>query len=198
MEEGGEEHLVKRNYHTKGNYRQQLMRWQKKPTKGARERFESWLWDSEVLRIFADASELQQQGIFGLGVIFVGQGTTLVKSKKHYNHSMRKVNVYAEILAVDFALSNVEEVLINEFCLPSKVLIYSDWDEVDKLNDSPMITKGNSAINAVAERINEKKSLFSISNPTVELEILSMDKEEKVFNPFYKGSHNAARRVIGI
>lgn len=60
------------------------MRRGKIPTKVAKERFEDWLWDKEVLRVFVDASELKQQGVFGLGVIFVGQGSTLVKSKKHY------------------------------------------------------------------------------------------------------------------
>lgn len=59
------------------------MRREKIPTKEAKERFEDWLWDREVMRVFVDTSELKQQGIFGLGAIFVGQGGTIVRSKRH-------------------------------------------------------------------------------------------------------------------
>lgn len=190
--------MGKVNYHSMGNYKQQLMRRKKAPTKEAKERFERWLWDSETLRVFVDASELQGYGIFGLGVVFVGQGSTIVKSKKHYNQAMRRMNVYAEIAAVEFALTQVEKVVGKEFNHPSKVLIYSDWNGVEKLEETVMLTKISPMVNAVAERINEKKILFFKSFPTIELDIVYMEEEMKKFNPGYQASHNAARKAIGI
>lgn len=189
--------MERKNYYLRGNYKQQLMRKAKAPTKEARIRFESWLWDKEVLRVFVDASELHYQGIFGLAAIFVGQGSTLVKSKKHYNKSMKKVNIYGEILAVEFALMEVKNVL-GSFEQPSKIEIYSDWNQIDRLKETSMLTKRIPTINDVAERINEMKLLFEYLQPNVELEILYMRTEEKKYNPFYKGAHNASKKVIGI
>lgn len=189
--------MGKVNYHSMGNYKQQLMRRKKAPTKEAKERFERWLWDSEILRVFVDGSELKNSGVFGLGIIFVGEGTTLVQSKKHYEQEMRKVNVYAEILAVEFALTQIEKVVGKEF-QPEKVQIYSDWSEVDKLVETAMLTKRMPAINAVAEKINERKLMFSKAYPTIELDISYMGEELKKFNPFYRASHNAASKAIGI
>ena len=187
-----------RENYLRGNYKQQLMRRAKSPTKEAKIRFEDWLWDKEVLRVFVDASELRYQGIFGLGVIFVGQGNTLVKSKKHYNKAMKKVNIYGEILAVEFALIEVNKVLDNCFEKPSKIIIYSDWNQVDRLKETSILTKRIHIINDVAERINEKTLLFVNLHPNVELEILYMKIEEKKYNPFYKGAHNASKKVIRI
>ncbi|MGG1689438.1 hypothetical protein ABDH65_05230 [Heyndrickxia ginsengihumi] len=190
--------MLKGNHHLVGNYKQQLMRSNKKPPKEAIERIESWLWDNEVLRVFVDTSKIENQGIFGLGVIYVGQGLTSVKYKKHYNQAMKKVNVYGELIAVEFALTQVGKIIEKEFNQPSMILIYSDWNEISKLEDPAMITKRILAINDVAERINERKSEMSISYPDTDLEILYMRDEEKRFNPFYKGAHNAARKAIGI
>ncbi|MGG3691798.1 hypothetical protein [Heyndrickxia ginsengihumi] len=185
-------------YLSKGMTKKKLIKMESVPTKESKERIESWLWDSEVLRVFVDASELKNQGIFGFGVIFVGQGATLVRTKKHYNQAMRKVNVYAEIAAVEFALTQVEEVVGNEFDQPSKILIYSDWNEVDKLKETAMLTKRVPEINAIAKKINEKKLLFTISHPTVELEILYMGDEMKKHNIYHRGAHNFSRKVIGL
>ncbi|MCM3362980.1 MULTISPECIES: hypothetical protein [Niallia] len=191
--------MGKVNYYSIGNYKQQLMRRKKAPTKEAKERFDSWLWDSETLRVFVDGSELQGSGgIFGLGVVFVGQGLTIVKSKKHYNQAMRKRSVYAEVVAVEFALMLVEKVVGKEFDQPSKVLIYSDWNGIDRLKETDILIKRNPTINTVAEKINEKKLLFLKSYPTIELDISYMGAELKKFNPFYRASHNAARKAIGM
>lgn len=190
--------MARKNYYSMVNNKQQLMRRAKAPTKEARERFENWLWDREVLRVFVDASELHQKGIFGLGAIFVGQGTTLVKSKKHYNNTMKRINIYAEILAVEFALVEVNNVMDISFDEPSKVLIYSDWNQIDRLQETTMLTKKIPTINDIAERINEKKQMFSNLHPKIELEVLYMSEGEKKYNPFYKGAHNASKKAIGL
>jgi ribonuclease HI len=189
--------LARGSHPTKGNYKQQLMRGEKVPTKEAKERVDNWLWDSEILRVFVDASEIKNSGIFGLGAIFVGQGTTILKSKKHYNQSMKRVNVYAEIAAIEFALMQLEKVVGAKFYLPLKVLIYSDWNAVDKLKDKTIMTNRISAINAIAEKINERRIQFLKAHPEIDLEIAYLG-EEKKFNPFYISSHNAARQAIGI
>lgn len=150
------------------------------------------------MRVFVDGPELKKQGIFGLGAIYVGQGSTIVKSKKLYNQAMISVNVYAEIAAVEFALTQLEKVMGNEFSQPLKILLYSDWNEVEKLQDILLMTKRIPAINAIAEKINKGKKQFLSTYPEVELDITYISKEEKRYNPYYIGAHNAARHAIGI
>jgi len=183
---------------TKGIYKQQMMRKEKVPPKEAQDRVERWLWDEETLRVFVDCSELKEQGIFGIGVIFVGQGTTMVKSKKHYNQSMKKMNIYAELVAVEFALTQLDKIWDVDFHLPSRIIVYSDWNKIEKLNRTTMISKRHLPMNTIAERINERKLHFSKSHPTVELSISYMNEGQKRYNPFYMASHNASRKAIGI
>jgi ribonuclease HI len=162
-----------------------------------KETFDDWLWDQETLRVFVDGSELKNRGIFGLGAIYVGQGTTVVISKKHYNQAMKRVNVYAEIVAVEFALEKMEKVISGNFQNPSEIIVYSDWNEIDKLKESAMFTNRITAINAIAEKINERKHQFLAAHPEVELDISYLGEGRK-YNHFYLGAHNAARKIIGI
>ncbi len=189
--------MLRGNHNSKGIYKQQMMRKEKVPTKEAKERAEEWRFDNETLRVFVDASELSPfQGIFGLGVCFVGQGETNVKSKKHYNTSMKTMNVYAEAVAIEYALDLLNKAINSYMNLPLRVIVYSDWNEIDNLSSKVKITKIH-AINAVAEQIKVKKSHFVDSYPMIELEIAYMDKDLKRFNPYFRASHNAARKVFG-
>ncbi|WP_144461030.1 hypothetical protein [Siminovitchia fortis] len=180
----------------KGIYKQSLIRKERIPPVEAKTRAEDMLWDEECLRIFTDASELMRQGIFGLGICFIGQGQTSVKSKKHYNPSMKAVNVYAELVAVEFAVDELLKAIHNNnHALPSRIRILSDWNEVEKLKITSKITKNN-AINKVAERINEKTKRFSALYPDFDLDLTFIGKDERRYNPYYTAAHNAAKKII--
>lgn len=190
----------RRVYQVNGNGdKAALHREQKVPPKEARERADNWLWDQEVLRVFVDASELKRQGIFGLGAIYVGQGCTFVKSKKHYNSSMQTVSIYGEIMAVDFALQHLDFLLNNnQITVPSTVIINSDWNGIGLVHDENMLLEKYPTINEVAKRINKKLELFSLSNPDLDLIVSYLNSDEKRYNPFYKAAHNASRKAIGL
>ncbi|MFP7494417.1 hypothetical protein SFC66_11565 [Terribacillus saccharophilus] len=190
----------RRVYQNNGNgNKAALHREQKVPPKEARERADNWLWDQETLRVFVDASELKRQGIFGLGAIYVGQGCTFVKSKKQYNSSMQTVSIYGEIMAVDFALKNLDFILNEKLiAVPSKVIIISDWNGIDLVYDEDILLEKFPLINDVAKRINKKMELFSLSNPDIDLIVSSLNSDEKRYNPFYKAAHNASGKAIGL
>ncbi len=183
---------------TKGIHKKQMMRKERVPPKEAQDRVDSWLWDDDTLRVFVDCSELKEQGVFGIGVIFVGQGMTLVKSKKHYNQSMKRMNVYAELVAVEFALIQLDKILNKDFHLPSRIIVFSDWNMVDKLNQTNTVSKRHPPINAVAGKINKRKLQFTTTHSKVELNISYMSEKQKRHNPFYRAAHNASRKAIGI
>lgn len=189
-------YMSRTNHNSKGIFKQQMMRREKSPTREATERAEEWLFDNETLRIFVDASELNYQGIFGLAVCVVGQGETIVHSKKHYNQKMKKMNVYAEAVAIDYALDLLHKTINNYTNQPLRVIVYSDWKEVDNLDTKPDLTK-IPAINEVVERIQVKRSRFAYSQEIIGLEIGYMGKELKRYNPYFRASHNAARKILG-
>lgn len=176
-----------------GNRKQQLMRREKTPTKEAKERAEKWLFDNETLRVFVDASEFNYEGIFRLGVCFVGQGETNVKTKKHYNSALKTNSIYAEVAAIDYALDLLKKVMCNCLDEPLRVVIYSDWVGINSLESKPELTR-HPAINELAEQIKKKKYQF---NSITELEISYMDKGLKRYNPYYRAAHNAARKLFG-
>jgi hypothetical protein len=46
-------------------------------------------------------------------------------------------------------------------------------------------------------QINEQRQYILSSYPNINVNIVSMKKSDKRYNPFYKAAHNAARKVIG-
>jgi ribonuclease HI len=157
---------------------------------------EEILWDEDVLRVFVDTSEIENQGIFGLGVCFVGQGEVIIKSKKYYNLSIRKQNQFAELIAIIFALEQLNTLLKQHSFIPSEVIVYSDLILIDKLSEPNKLTK-NELINELIYQINEQRQYILSSYPNININIVSMKKSDKRYNPFYKAAHNAARKIIG-
>lgn len=178
-------------YSHRGVNKQYTMRQEKRPSAEAKKHAEDMLWDENTLRCFVDASELDFQGIFGFGACFISNGTVIVKNKKHYRQDMRKKNSYAELMAVIFALEQLEMLLDKKSFTPSKFLLYSDWQGVEDI-DNP--TK-NKETNALRKRINELRDRLLKTN-NLELEIAVMDKEFKRSNPFYQSAHNQARKIL--
>ncbi|MGM7724092.1 hypothetical protein [Metabacillus sp. Hm71] len=180
----------------KGIYKQYLMRSLREPSAEAKQRAEDMILDEDVLRVFVDASELKSQGIFGLGLCFVGQGSVIVKSKKLYNQSMKKQIIFAELSAIEFALEQISILYKEKDNTLPEIIIYSDITLVEQLSGTSAITK-NQEINLKANRVRNLWEAFLEFQPGIKLQIKNMKQEMKKFNPYYKAAHNAARSVIG-
>ncbi|WML26290.1 hypothetical protein [Neobacillus sp. OS1-33] len=189
--------MDKRWEHHKGVNKQYLMKSQIKPPDDEKRRAEDMIQDEEVINIFVDASELKYQGIFGLGVCFVGQGEVIVKSKKHYNQLMKKQIIYAELLAIIFALEQITTIHKQGLKILPDIRIFSDLALIEKLNSTSDLTK-NQSINLIADRIRNLWETFAEYQPEKKLQIQSMSHRDKRHNPFYKAAHNAARKIIGL
>lgn len=188
--------MDKRWEHHKGVYKQYLMKSQIRPPDDAKQKAEEMVYDEKVLRIFVDASELKFQGIFGLGVCFVGQGEVIVKSKKQYNQSMKTQIVYAELSAIVFALEQLINMLQETSKTLSHIIIFSDLTLVEQLNMTSDLTN-NQSINLIANQIRNLWGEFPKYQYGGKLEVQSMKQDFKKYNPFYKAAHNAARKIIG-
>lgn len=177
------------------NNKQYLIRDILKPPLSAKARAKEMVEDEEVLKVFVDASELDFQGIFGLGVCFVGQGSVKVISKKHYNQMMKTHNVYAELKSISFAIEELDKIIANTLITPSSVKIFSDCVIVDKLRDNRKLTR-NSSFNEIGNKIVALCRIFEGKYETIDINLITMNSDIKRYNPFYKAAHNAARKAL--
>jgi hypothetical protein len=165
------------------------------PTEAKREEIENIYFDSRIMRIYVDASELKRQGIFGLGAIFVGAGHISIESKKDYRPDLKGQMWFAETMAICYALDLIPEIIINRFEDISEILLYSDLHMLQSINEK---TKNKTKLFVLEQvelslaRLNKR-----LENP-LKVEIHFLNNEQKRFNPYYAAAHNASRKIIGL
>jgi ribonuclease HI len=166
----------------------------KKPTIQRRKEIEDYRFDNKLYRVYTDASELQNQGIFGLAFSFVGGGNIIVKSRKYYNQLYRENNVFAEIIAISFAINSLEDIFMDNKTYPEEVRILSDIKWIEQLEDSNW--KNHPTKSQVLETVLESKTKFQSQYENKKLSILYIGKGDKRYNPYYTAAHNASRKVL--
>lgn len=167
------------------------------PTRQATRRSGDMQWDNETLRVFVDASELNEQGIFGLAGCFVGQGEVFTRMKKHYNLKFKGQNPYAECMAILFVIQILPSVIKKKYTKPKKIFIFSDlvqFDWFDKVETPFHDVEMNQIIIQIRDNLKAIGNLF----PDIQFNVRYMSNTLKRHNPFYRAAHNAARRAIQI
>lgn len=177
------------------NTKQYLIKDSVKPPEAAKIRAKRMVDDNDVIKVFVDASELNFQGTFGLGVCIVGQGDVKVRSKKHYNMAMKTHIVYGELQSIAFALMELEKLVADKKITPYKIEIFSDCVIVDSLKMENKLTSIES-INTIAMEVVSLWDAFEQEYAEINIQIETMKIELKRYNPFYKAAHNAARKAL--
>jgi hypothetical protein len=178
-----------------GGNNQYLLSDYKKPPVERVQEIEEYRLDKDTFRVYPDSSELHKQGIFGLAFTCVGGGSVIVKSRKYYNQNFRGRNVYAEVVAIAFAMNSVRIILKNFEALPEQVNILSDLNWIGNLENSKW-TK-HPMKKQIVEKVQIAKKNFQSEYPLVNLNLSYTGAKEKKYNPFYKAAHNASRDVLG-
>ncbi|MBF0709385.1 hypothetical protein IQ283_22570 [Alkalihalobacillus hwajinpoensis] len=181
--------------HKKINTKQYLINDSIKPPEEAKIRAKNMVDDETVIKVFVDASELNFQGVFGLGICIVGQGDVKVRSKKHYNKIMKTHIVYAELQSIALAIKELDKLVINKKITPVKIEVYSDCVIVDRLKVDNKLTSID-MINEVATEVLFLWEDFEQKHKSISLQIETMSGDLKRYNPFYKAAHNAARKSL--
>jgi ribonuclease HI len=152
------------------------------------------LWDNETVRIYCDCSVSQDMKVAGLAATYIGFGSSLVKSKKHYS-LVPMTNLENELRVILFSLEELYSYLKsmdNEMKKPSKVSVYSDLAQIiDGLSRKIWLKKPNLSI--LIDDILEKQKELSNKIP---VDILYLESSERKYNPYYSSAHNAARKII--
>jgi ribonuclease HI len=180
---------------TPGRNKQFLLKKSKTPTNDRRREIEDFRFDNNTYRVYTDASELQQQGIFGLAFTSVGGGSVIVKSKKYYNQEFRGRNVYAEVMAIAFAIEEMINVLKEFIDLPEEVIIFCDLNWIEELEDTRWARHPRKK--QFVENIQSATARFKDEYPDIKIIISYAGKGEKLYNPYYIASHNASRKIVG-
>jgi ribonuclease HI len=183
------------NYRASKSINKQYMLPQyKTPPNERKKEIDSIYYDPHIIRVYVDASELKNQGIFGLGAAFVGNGEVVVKSKKEYHSKLKGQIWYGETRAICHALEILTKLISNPISA-SAVQVYSDLELVQSLDEE----NNNRTKLIIKEQISlslEKLDKYQCNFHSIEL--LFLNNKEKKFNPYYTAAHNAARQILGI
>lgn len=154
------------------------------------------LWDTETVRIYCDCSISQDMKVAGLAATYIGFGSSLVKSKKHYS-LIPMTNLENELRVIVYSLENLSTYLsgkADEMQRPNKVLIYSDLAQITDGLSGRIWTK-KPTFKILIDEILEKQTKLS---KTIPVDILYLESSERKYNPYYSSAHNAARKIIKI
>jgi hypothetical protein len=80
-----------------------LTRNKKRPVSTRVNEMKDLLWDNETVRIYCDCSISQDMKVAGLAATYIGFGSSLVKTKKHYS-LVPMTNVENELRVIVFSL----------------------------------------------------------------------------------------------
>jgi hypothetical protein len=164
------------------------------PTNERKKEIEQIYFDTQILRIYVDASELRYQGIFGLGVTFVGAGEIKVKSKKIYNVKSRRQIWFGETMAICYALELIPLVFTAFEENINEINIFSDLKMLQTLDES-----NNKTSLFIKEQMESPlMNLYRILDNDLTVRVQYLENADKRFNPYYKAAHNAARKAIGL
>jgi ribonuclease HI len=171
-----------------------LSRNKKRPDKKRINEMKDLLWDNQTVRVYCDCSISQDGKVAGLASSFVGLGSTIVKSNKHYSLAPM-TNLENELRAIIFSLKELSSYFSkkeDELQLPNKVLIYSDLAQItDGL--SGRIWAKKPKLKILIDEILEKQNELSVG---IMIDILYLESSEQKYNPYYSSAHNASRKII--
>ncbi|WP_191559379.1 hypothetical protein [Metabacillus idriensis] len=145
---------------------------------------------NDTLFVYCDSSAFKEQKNMAIACAYVWNGTVIVKHQfvnppKDCWHK----NIYAEIKAVNFALTHYEK-HINSLC--KKVIIFSDVDDIEGFVSNAITFKKITSLKKLQFELIALYQKAKMKNSAVDIEIKYLTLEQKRYNPFAKTAHNAA------
>ncbi|WP_442598114.1 hypothetical protein [Neobacillus sp. D3-1R] len=154
--------------------------------------FEQYL-SNDTLFIYCDASGKLHCQEMSVACSYVQGASVIVKQKFVYlpTDCINK-NIYGEMQSIFFTLIH-----FTKYMMPGckSVIIFSDVNEIENILNNQKKFENLSLRKAQSELIllyhKAKKQ-----NPNISIEIKYLPTEQKLYNPFYRASHNAAYDML--
>ncbi|WP_163971070.1 ribonuclease H family protein [Oceanobacillus halotolerans] len=146
------------------------------------------------LFVYCDAS-MHKKGIqMATACSFVKDGSVIVESSWIYPPAAcYRKNVYGELQAILYALLHVNKHMGNP-C--DNITIYSDVNNIKGILEGTTTFKKNHALQQIQKDLQHTYKTISASHPQINLSIEYLTVDKKMYNPFAKSAHNAAKKLI--
>ncbi|MEH7114601.1 hypothetical protein V7124_19875 [Neobacillus niacini] len=169
-----------------GNY-------QDKVPKEQKENIIKQYFSQNMLFIYTDMSMRIDRGMMAVACTYVSSGTVMVKHQiVHPPFGCKQINVYGELVAIQFAFNQ----FLKHVGDCNSVTIYSDVRDINEILNQTIMFKRNPSLKQLQEKLillyQKKKEQY----PNLSVQYLTSD--QKAHNPFYKASHNASRKLLGL
>lgn len=183
----------------KGNTRRVVMPefWKKQYIDDVPEGFKEFVYnqyfDNNNLYIYCDGSASKEMREMAIAVSILERGTVTVKQQLLFPpEECYYKPIYAEMKAILFALSIFKK-LMREYC--DQVVIYSDVSNIEDYLTNEKTFRNQSLKNLQKELIETSQRVKS-ENKHFSIDIKYLAMSEKLYNPFMKSAHNAARDML--
>lgn len=150
-------------------------------------------FDNNTLYIYCDGSASTEMREMAVAVSLLEKGTVTVKQQFIFPpEECYHKPIYAEIKAIFFALSIFKK-LMRGYC--EQVIIYSDVINIEEYLNNEKTFRNKSLKNLQIKLIEIYQQVKS-ENRHLSLDIKYLTVRKKLYNPFMKSAHNAAKEML--
>ena len=146
------------------------------------------------LHVYCDCSLNTNMSQMSVACSYIGSGRIIVKRQYVYPpKDCIKTAIYGEIKALLFGMTHFEK-----YNMPGcmKVVFYSDVEGIEGFLSNEITFKKNQTLKKIQSELILYFRKVRKSNPNIKIDIKYLKNEEKIYNPFYKSSHNAANKML--
>jgi hypothetical protein len=146
------------------------------------------------LYIYCDCSVNVELRQMSCACSYVGNRRVIVKQQYVYPPpDCIDKPIYGEFKALIFGLTHFDKYMMNS-C--KSVIFYSDINTIEGFLHNSITFKRNASLKKLQTELIILYQKIKNKYPDLTIHIKYLLKEEKVYNPFHRASHNAANRML--
>jgi hypothetical protein len=151
----------------------------------------------DSIYIYCDMSMNNDRNIMSVACSYVSNGKVIVKHQLVYPpQDCLNKNIFGEIKAIIFALTNFEKYMDEKTAEIKKIVILSDINFVEDLLLHEPYFRKNSSLNKIQSDMKLLYRKMQNKYPNKDISIKYLQQNQKSYNPFYKSAHNAAKSLL--
>lgn len=148
----------------------------------------------DSLYVYCDCSVNTNLMQMSVACSYVCSGRVIVKQQYVYPpQDCIDKPMYGELKSIVFGLTHYEKYLMPG-C--KKVIFFSDVDDIQRILHNEVPFKRNTSLQKVKSELILLYQKMKKKNPNLTIDVRYLSTEEKIFNPFHRSSHNAAKKML--
>lgn len=148
----------------------------------------------DTMFVYCDCSMQLEKNTMAAACSYIQGGSVTVKSSIIYPpNDCKGKNTYGELQAVMSGLNHFDKHMNR---LTKKIVIYSDVKDINRILNRNVTFRKVSSLTKLQTSLIQLFEQKQIENPNLNISIEYLSNDIKVYNPFAKSAHNAARKVL--